>query len=101
MQMTPSSFWTVQSEVLGQFFDELGWFAKFSGLEPNVAKANGMWIGIQAFSTETICTEIYLKWMNKIKLLGIIFEPKCLTQWRKKHRCKEGLHFTNYKFVEK
>ena len=70
-------------------FEELGWFAKFSGLKPNVAKSNGMWIGSHASSTEKICPEIDLNWVNKIKLLGIIFEPKCLNTVEENIRVKK------------
>ena len=58
-------------------FGELGWYAKFSGLKPNVSKCNAMWIGNQAFSESRLCPEIELTWVTKIKLLGIIFTPKC------------------------
>ena len=62
---------------LREVFIELGWFAKFSGLQPNVSKCNGMWIGSEALSKEKICLDINLNWVDKIKLLGINFEPKC------------------------
>ena len=48
---------------------DLGWFAKFSGLKPNVSKSNGLWIGSQFLTNEMICPDIELNWVNKIKLL--------------------------------
>ena len=76
-------------ESLRAVFDELGWFAKFSGLKPNVAKSNGMWSGSHSSSTEKICPEIDLNWVNKIKLLGIVFEPKCLNTVEENIRVKK------------
>ena len=58
-------------------FAELGWFAKYSGLKPNISKCNAMWIGSKAFSNEKICTEISLNWVHKLKLLGVVFDPHC------------------------
>ena len=63
---------------LREVFDELGWFAKFSGLKPNVSKSNGMWIGNESLRTENICSDIEINWVKEIKLLGIIFEPECV-----------------------
>ena len=54
-----------------------------------MAKSNGMWIGSHASSTEKICPEIDLNWVNKIKLLGIIFEPKCLNTVEENIRVKK------------
>ena len=65
-------------ESFRQVFGELGWFAKFSGLMPNVSKSKVMWIGSQAMSSSKICTDIDLIWVDSIKLLGIVFEPRCL-----------------------
>ena len=39
-------------------FGELGWYAKFSGLKPNVSKCHAMWIGSESFSGEKLCPEI-------------------------------------------
>lgn len=58
-------------------FDELGWFAKYSGLRPNVSKCHAMWIGSKAFSSDKLCPEINLTWVNKLKLLGVVFNPQC------------------------
>ena len=58
-------------------FGELGWYAKYSGLKPNVSKSHAMWIGSAAFSGDKICPDIDLNWEMKIKLLGIIFRPRC------------------------
>ena len=64
-------------ESLRAVFGELGWFAKFSGLKPNVSKCNAMWIGNKSFSSDTICAEIPLNWVVKLKLLGVVFSPHC------------------------
>ena len=37
-----------------------------------------MWIGSKAHSQERICPDIDLNWVKEIKLLGNLFEPKCL-----------------------
>ena len=58
-------------------FQELGWYAKYSGLKPNVAKCNAMWIGKKSFSEDKICPDIELTWGTKVKLLGILFTPDC------------------------
>ena len=64
-------------ESLRATFGELGWFAKYSGLRPNVSKSHAMWIGKKAFSSQRICPEINLNWVEKLKLLGILFNPHC------------------------
>ena len=58
-------------------FAELGWFAKYSGLKPNISKCNAMWIGGKTSSTEKICAGISLNWVHKLKLLGVVFSPHC------------------------
>ena len=58
-------------------FAELGWYAKLSGLEPNVSKSHAMWIGRNAFSREILCPDIELSWGTKLKLLGVVFTPSC------------------------
>ena len=65
-------------ECLRNVFNELGWFAKFSGLKPNVSKCHAMWIGRKAYEESRICPEIELQWVTKVKLLGIVFNPLCL-----------------------
>ena len=66
------------SQSLREVFNELGWFAKFSGLAPNVSKSNAMWIGSKALQTDIICPDIELNWVTKVRLLGVVFNPKCL-----------------------
>ena len=63
---------------LREVFGELGRYAKFSGLKPNVSKCHAMWIGGEAFSERRICPDISLNWVTKLKLLGIIFNPHCV-----------------------
>ena len=78
MQMTQRFFLDGTEECLRNVFNELGWFAKFSGLKPNVSKCHAMWIGRKAYEESRICPEIELQWVTKVKLLGIVFNPLCL-----------------------
>ena len=64
-------------ESIRAIFGELGWFAKYSGLKPNVSKCSAMWIGKKAYSHEKIYPDIPVKWVTEIKLLGVVFSPGC------------------------
>ena len=64
-------------DSLSATFDELGWFAKYSGLAPNISKCHAMWIGKMAYSTEKICPDLPLNWVTKLKLLGVVLKPDC------------------------
>ena len=76
--LTIPRFFLDGSEIsLRSVFEELGWYAKFSGLKPNVSKCYAMWIGRNSFSEDKICTELNLNWGTKVKLLGIVFRPDC------------------------
>ena len=46
-------------------------------ISPNVSKSHAMWIGNKAFSSDRICPEINLCWVEKLKLLGVLFSPQC------------------------
>ena len=54
-------------------FHELGVFAKFSGLRPNIDKTQAMWIG-EIENTENICPDLPLKWVTEMNVLGIKFQ---------------------------
>ena len=54
-------------------FDDLGVFAKFSGLKPNINKTQAFWVGKDAVNQEPICLDINMKWTKKIQVLGITF----------------------------
>ena len=55
-------------------FDDLGVFAKYSGLAPNIEKTQAMWIGLNADRKEPICLDLQIQWVKKMKVLGIVFE---------------------------
>lgn len=57
---------------LRQLFDELGIFAKFSGLKPNIEKAAMMRVGSGGASFQNY-DEIPLKMTRNMKLLGVVF----------------------------
>ena len=57
---------------LRQLFAELGIFAKFSGLKPNIEKTSAMRIGKTDTDTQGY-GEIPIRLTDKIKLLGIVF----------------------------
>ena len=54
-------------------FNDLGTFAKYSGLRPNICKTEAMWIGHGVEGRLRICDEIDMKWVNEMKVLGIFF----------------------------
>ena len=54
-------------------FDDLGIFAKYSGLKPNIKKTQAFWAGKDADSKEPICLDLDMKWTKKLKVLGITF----------------------------
>ena len=54
-------------------FDDLGVFAKYSGLSPNIRKTQAIWVGKEAEEQEPICLELDMNWTKKLKVLGITF----------------------------
>ena len=52
-------------------FDDLGIFAKFSGLKPNISKTQAFWAGANADERPRFCED--LKWVKKLKVLGVYF----------------------------
>ena len=61
-----------------KLFQELGWFAKFSGLRPNLEKTQALWIGAPYRGADTFQTNVTLQWCEKLKILGITFENSLL-----------------------
>ena len=57
-----------------KLFQELGWFAKFSGLSPNLDKTQAMWIGNCYKDAEIFERNVNLQWCETIKILGITFD---------------------------
>ena len=55
-------------------FNDLGVFAKFSGLAPNIAKTQAMWVGSNTETKESICHDLQIQWVKRMKVLGIVFE---------------------------
>ena len=54
-------------------FDDLGKFAKFSGLKPNISKTEAFWAGAGGHERLPICEDLNLRWVKKLKVLGIFF----------------------------
>ena len=89
-----------------QLFAELGSFAKFSGLKPNIGKTSVMGIGIN--TKPQLCANIPLAVTDTIKLLGITFSNRLnnmtelnylnkiseieslINQWRKRQLTIQG-----------
>ena len=63
-------------------FHDLGTFAKYSGLRPNIAKTQAMWVGYDVENRVKICDELPIQWTSKMKVLGIIFENHLLNMSR-------------------
>lgn len=54
--------------------DLLFQFSKFSGLKPNITKTKALWIGSKVNSTNTLCNETGLQWIEEpFTVLGITF----------------------------
>jgi hypothetical protein len=48
-------------------------YANCSGLKLNIDKTNAVWLGSKVKCNEILCHDLYLKWVNNFKLLGIHF----------------------------
>ena len=55
-------------------FHDLGIFAKFSGLRPNITKTQAMWVGHDVENRPLVCEELPIQWTSQMKVLGIIFD---------------------------
>ena len=56
-----------------ELFNDLGIFAKFSGLKPNIGKTEAFWAGTKADGLRPICEDLNLRWVKKLKVLGVVF----------------------------
>ena len=89
-------------------FNDLGIFAKYSGLKPNIDKTEAFWAGEGAESRSPICEDMHFRWVEKLKVLGVYyandegvvfednFEKKLqevryiIGQWRRRHLTIKG-----------
>ena len=66
-----------KKQSLQELFQEIGWFAKFSGLSPNLDKTRAMWIGVHdAYDRDrySFQSQVGLQWCEEMKILGITFD---------------------------
>ena len=58
-----------------ELFHDLGVFAKYSGLKPNIQKTQAFWAGSNMPENEraNIYSNFNFKWTKKLKVLGIVF----------------------------
>ena len=62
--------------------ETLDGFYKMSGLRSNQDKTKAIWIGFRTNSTELICREHNLDWLQgPIKILGVTFIPEVFNTW--------------------
>ena len=54
-------------------FNDLGIFAKFSGLKPNISKTEALWAGADVDEMPPICEDLSFRWVKKLKVLGVFF----------------------------
>ena len=54
-------------------FNDLGTFAKYSGLKPNIAKTQAFWAGSEHQECEQLDSHFNFKWTKKLKVLGVVF----------------------------
>ena len=54
-------------------FNDLGTFAKYSGLKPNISKTQAFWAGSQHKEYEKLYSHFSFKWTKKLKVLGAVF----------------------------
>ena len=69
-------------------FDDLGVFAKYSGLKPNIRKTQAMWVGKDAEEQEPICSELDMNWTEKLKVLGITFSNEDVHSFEENYESK-------------
>ena len=63
-----------KERCITELFQELGWFAKFSGLKPNLDKTQAMWIGSSLGDATRFERNFNLQWVRELKILGVAFE---------------------------
>ena len=54
-------------------FNDLGVFAKYSGLKPNISKTQACWAGVNEQRNELVYDNFNFKWTEQLKVLGIVF----------------------------
>ena len=54
-------------------FNDLGIFAKYSGLKPNIDKTEAFWAGAGVESRSPICENMHFRWVEKLKVLGVYY----------------------------
>ena len=54
-------------------FHDLGIFAKYSGLKPNIDKTEAFWAGAGVEGRNPICEDLHFRWVKRLKVLGIYF----------------------------
>ena len=54
-------------------FDDLGVFAKYSGLKPNIAKTQAFWAGSHHQYGQEMNANFEFKWTTQLKVLGVSF----------------------------
>ena len=54
-------------------FNDLGVFAKYSGLKPNISKTQAFWAGVNEQRNELVYDNFNFKWTEQLKVLGIVF----------------------------
>ena len=55
-------------------FSELGWFAKYSGLRPNLEKTKAIWIGKIYRDSNLFERQVDISWCKELQILGVTFE---------------------------
>ena len=69
-------------------FHDLGIFAKFSGLRPNITKTQAMWVGHDVENRLPVCEELPIQWTSHMKVLGIIFDNDFQNMFKKNFESK-------------
>ena len=69
-------------------FDDLGIFAKYSGLKPNILKTQAFWAGAHSEDREEMNANFSFKWTKKLKVLGIVFANNDAETYEENFECK-------------
>ena len=56
-----------------ELFDDLGVFAKYSGLKPNILKTQAFWAGQREDGDIHTERTLRFKWSKKVQVLGVVF----------------------------
>ena len=71
-------------------FHDLGIFAKYSGLKPNIKKTQAFWVGKNADKKEPVCLDLDMKWKNKLQVLGVTFSNENANSVEENYESKLG-----------